>query len=172
MNTPFVAEVKQMSFSEWVNEELDTILRMPIGKTQNDRIAQLQRDVDYHFEALGPQASSEPGFQVYFQVGIKGMLLGDARFPVRQSVEGTQQPFCEYPHCRLHNETSPVAEIVVEDFGSGVRRRILRKQCALQLLSRPPVKIWLCEDCSASSDVTERLIAALAAKVLDGHSHG
>jgi hypothetical protein len=87
MEKPFFIEVKQMSFPEWVNDQLDAILRMKIGQTQNDRIAQLQRDVDAHFEALGHLASNEPGFQIYFAVGIKGMLLGNARFPVKQSVE-------------------------------------------------------------------------------------
>jgi len=86
----FALEIKQKSFPEWVNDELDFIRRMKIGRPQKDRIKQLQRDVDAHFEALGQQANNEPGFQVYFKVGIQGMLLGDARFPVKQGAEDTQ----------------------------------------------------------------------------------
>lgn len=85
----YVVEIEQKSFSEWANDQLGYIFRMPIGKPQDDRIAQLQRDIAAHLERLGPQAREIEGFQVYYQVGVKGMLLSGARFVT------AREPLCE-----------------------------------------------------------------------------
>ncbi len=87
----YAFEIEQKSFPEWVNDQLGYISHMTIGKPQDDRIAQLQRDIAAHLERLGTQAREIEGFQVYYQVGVKGMLLSGARLVT------TREPFCENP---------------------------------------------------------------------------
>ncbi len=84
----YAVEIEQKSFPEWVNDQLDYISRMTIGKRQDDRIAQLQRDIGAYLERLGPHAREIEGFQVYYQVGVTGMLLGGARLVTKR------EPFC------------------------------------------------------------------------------
>lgn len=74
----------------------------------------------------------------------------------------SHEPFCDYPECPLHRESSPVGVMLWADLQTGWTRKILRHRLALGVF--PPVMVWLCADCAAAPDAEGRLMAAADAK--------